>query len=130
MLLLNALRIAARAIEADIEKSRLFSHMGSRGEFREKVITKFLRPFLPPCYGLAPGEVFSSDVQQSAQIDIVLYDAIFSTVYPAGDRNLFPAESIFGSIEVKSNLTLRELRTACTNVASVKTLRPRVNGRA
>ncbi len=122
MLLLQALRIATKDVEANIEKSKLFSHMGNRGEFREKVIAEFLRPFLPRCYGLDSGEVFSSDGHKSAQIDIVLYDAMFSTVYPASGKMLFPAESIFGSIEVKSNLTIPELDTACGNIASVKTL--------
>src|SRR5262249_10935977 len=36
---------------------------------------------------------------------------------------LFPAESVFGSIEVKSNLTLSELDLACQNVASIKRLK-------
>jgi hypothetical protein len=63
--LLEALRIEGKSIALEIERSDLFSHMGDRGEFREKVIERFLRPFLPTCYGVAPGEVFSSDGQQS-----------------------------------------------------------------
>jgi hypothetical protein len=97
--------------------------MGDRGEFREQIIQEFLRPHLPPCYGLDPGEVFSSDGQQSAQVDIVIYDAVFSTVvFQSKTRKLFPAESVYGSIEVKSNLSLSELDRACANVASVKRL--------
>jgi hypothetical protein len=123
MKLLDALRIEGASIDSEIQRSNLFSHMGDRGEFREKIVERFLRPFLPPHYGLAPGEVFASDGQQSAQVDIVIYDAIFSTVlYRTGTRYLFPAESIFGSIEVKSNLSRAELETACINVASIKGL--------
>jgi hypothetical protein len=122
--LLEALRIEGEAIASEISKSNLFTQMGDRGEFREKIIERFLRPFLPACYGVDSGEVFSADGQQSAQIDIVIYDAIFSTVlFRNGPRMLFPAESIYGSIEVKSNLTLDELDKACKNVASVKTLK-------
>ncbi len=97
--------------------------MGDRGEFREQIIQEFLRPYFPPCYGLDPGEIFSSDGQQSAQIDIVMYDAIFSTVlFQTKTRKLFPAESVYGSIEVKSHLSLEELDRACKNVASIKKL--------
>jgi hypothetical protein len=121
--ILEALRIEATSLSAGIKKSNLFSHMGDRGEFREGVIESFLRPFLPPCYGLASGEVFSAGGQQSAQVDIVVYDAIFSTVlFRNGSRMLFPAESVYGSIEVKSRLTIEELDRACRNVASVKRL--------
>jgi hypothetical protein len=127
MQLLDALRIETEALTSEFKKSGLFTHMGNRGAFREEIIHRFLRPFLPPCYGIGSGEVFSSDGQQSAQIDIVLYDAVFSTVYQAGSKrvfphSLFPAESIYGSIEVKSSLTIHELNVACENIASVKRL--------
>jgi hypothetical protein len=66
---------------------------------------------------------FSLVMARSAQIDIVLYDAIFSTVlFRNGPEQLFPAESVYGSIEVKSNLTVEELDKACGNIASVKGL--------
>ncbi len=60
------------------------------------------------------GEIFAGDGARSAQVDIVLYDAMFSTVlFRNGPEQLFPAESVFGSIEVKSNLTTEELDKAC-----------------
>jgi hypothetical protein len=97
--------------------------MGDRGNARERIVANFLRPFLPPSYGLGIGEVFSADGAQSAQIDIVIYDAIFSTVlFRNEERSLFPAESVFGSIEVKSNLNGNELRTSIENIASLKRL--------
>jgi hypothetical protein len=121
--LLDAVRLDAAGIADKVRQSKLFTHMGDRGEFREQVVQEFLRPYLPPCYGLDPGEIFSSDGQQSAQIDIVVYDAVFSTVLFQGKtRKLFPAESIYGSIEVKSSLSLAEFDRACRNVASVKRL--------
>jgi len=110
-------------IAAELKDSQLFTQMGDRGDFREAIIRRFLRPFLPECYGLSTGEVFASDGSQSAQIDVVVYDAVFSTVlfkdYPV---SLFPAESVFGSIEVKSNLTVDEFKVACDNIASIKRL--------
>lgn len=123
MTLLDAVRLDAAGIADRMQQSNLFTQMGDRGEFREQVIQEFLRPYLPPCYGLDPGEIFSSEGQQSAQVDIVIYDAVFSTVlFQNKTRKLFPAESVYGSIEVKSTLSLSELDRACANVASVKRL--------
>ena len=119
----NAVRNQAARIASEIEDSKLFTHMGDRGAVRERIVTKFLRPFLPPCYGLDSGEVFSADGLQSAQIDIVIYDAIFSTILFRGEETcLFPAESVFGSIEVKSHLNSNELKASIDNIASLKRL--------
>ena len=121
MRLLQAVRNEAARIEAHVKDSNLFGHMGDRGTFREGIISNFLRPFLPECYGLDSGEVFSEDGSQSAEIDIVLYDAIFSTaLFRGAKKMLFPAESVFGSIEVKSRLDSKELQIAIGNIASVK----------
>jgi hypothetical protein len=123
MRLLQAVRNQAAKVASEIEDSNLFTHMGDRGNVRERIVANFLRPFLPLCYGLGTGEVFSAGGAQSAQIDIVIYDAIFSTIlFRNEDRSLFPAESVFGSIEVKSNLNGNELRTSIENVASLKRL--------
>ena len=123
MRLLEALRNQTAKIAADLDNSKLFTHMGDRGAFREAIIKDFLRPFLPDCYGLSSGEIFSMSGTQSAQVDIVVYDALFSTVlFRNGPQQLFPAESVYGSIEVKSNLSRSEFDRACANVASVKGL--------
>jgi hypothetical protein len=53
MQFIEALRNAAKRVAIDLEDSKLFSHMGDRGEFRETVIEKFLRPHLPECYHLS-----------------------------------------------------------------------------
>jgi len=123
MKLVNALRNANAVVLARLEDSKLFQHHGERGEFRERVIADFLRPFLPACYGLSTGEVFSHDGQSSRQIDIIVHDALFGTVlFQDAESRLIPCESVYGSVEVKSQLTSDELKTALENVASLKRL--------
>ena len=113
MKLLEAMRRRGLRIASELEESKLFDQMGDRGRFREAVIRDFLRPFLPLSYGLSSGEIFSADGEQSAQVDIIIYDAVFSTVlFRDRPDQLFPAESVFGSIEVKSHLSLNELDVA------------------
>jgi hypothetical protein len=120
---MQALQNEVARIKANVEDSKLFLQMGDRGTFREGIIRQFLRPFLPDCYGISAGEVFDSDGGQSAQVDIVIYDALFSTVlFRDRDVQLFPAESVFGSIEIKSRLDSHELQSACDNIASLKQL--------
>ena len=105
MRLLDALRNSVIRLEAGLADSRLFDHMGDRGEFREQVVERFLRPYLPKCYGLGSGAIFSANGMSSRQIDIVLYDAVFSNVlFSDSPNSLYPAESVFGAIEVKSDL--------------------------
>ena len=80
MKFLQALRNSASKLSAEFEDSKLFSHSGEKGEFREQIISQLLKPFLPSCYGLGSGQVFSLDENVSNQIDIVIYDEIFSNV--------------------------------------------------
>ncbi len=103
--------------------SSLFDHRGSRGLKREELIREFLRPLLPQCYGLATGEIFSTDGGVSRQVDIILYDSVFSNVFLSeGREQLIPCESVFGTIEVKSNLSSKELNKSVENIMSVKGL--------
>ncbi len=123
MQLLKALRNAAGRLAHDFEDSKLFTHSGDKGEFREAIIGKFLRPFLPTCYGIGSGQVFSSDGSASDQVDVVLYDEVFSNVLFRDSRNsLFPCEAVYGLIEVKSVLSTAELESSITNIESVKKL--------
>lgn len=123
MTLLQALRNSTQRIESDLNNSSLFRQSGDKGKFREAIVQNFLRPFLPPCYGLGSGEVFSSTGAQSNQIDVVVYDAVFSNVLFRDDPiSLYPCEAVFGTIEVKSRLDSDELELAVKNIASIKRL--------
>ena len=121
--LLEALRISAEQVRLEINRSGLFEHKGERGEYRERIVQEFLRPYLPECYGLGRGEVFSANGESSRQIDIVIYDAIFSSVLMKDEKSqLFPCESVFGSIEVKTELTGETLEQGVENIVSLKRL--------
>lgn len=121
--LLEALRMSAEQVKLEVDRSGLFEHRGDRGEYRERIVQEFLRPYLPECYGLGRGEVFSANGDSSRQIDIVIYDAIFSSVLMKNENNqLFPCESVFGSIEVKTELTGKTLEQGVENIVSLKKL--------
>lgn len=124
MKLLESLRRSVKNIESQIEQSSLFKHNGDKGEFREKIISDFLKPYLPEKYSLGSGEIFSSSNESSKQVDIVIYDKLFSNIlFKDSQNSIFPCEAVYGVIEVKSYLTTDELNTSIDNITSVKSLK-------
>ena len=123
MKLLEALRAHANVSRSEFAASGTHSHNVTKGEVRERVLSNFLRPILPECYGIGRGEVFSSNGGNSRQIDIVIYDAVFSIILRHDEEHLLlPCESVYGSVEVKSSLYSTDLEQAIENVRSLKTL--------
>lgn len=121
--LLDALRSHSKTAVSRFRGSDVYRHNQSKGQVRERIVAQYLRPFLPACYGMGPGEVFSSDNKVSRQIDVVVYDAVFSVVLRADNEYfLFPCESVYGNIEVKSHLDTVALNAAIANTASLKQL--------
>jgi hypothetical protein len=121
--LIQALRNLSSKLNSEFEDSKLFEHSGEKGEFREHIISELLRPFLPDCYGLGSGQIFDNTDKSSNQIDIVIYDSVYSNVlFKNKSSSLFPCESVYGEIEIKSNLTSEELNTSIDNIASMKSL--------
>ncbi|MCM1123931.1 MAG: hypothetical protein NC416_15220 [Eubacterium sp.] len=120
---IDAIRKTAKRIEAGFEESELVTHNLSKGIARENIIKKCIRPFLPDAYGIASGECFDINGNMSKQLDVVVYDKLFSYIVPYTDDFIqFPFESVYGNIEVKSNLTGDELRKAIENIKSLKQL--------
>ncbi|MHB9133322.1 MAG: DUF6602 domain-containing protein [Armatimonadota bacterium] len=104
-------RIAATlAAAVSVEE---IEHNGIKGLLREVVIRDLLKPLLPPDIGIGTGVIVapSGDRIQSRQTDIIIYD---KSIVPAmlfdDSQGLFPVDSVFAVIEVKSKLDAAELR--------------------
>ena len=122
--LLEGLRAHAKVAQSEFEATNIHSHKLTKGEVREHVLSNFLRPFLPECYGIGKGQVFSSDGGERKQIDVIIYDAVFSIVLRHDETHLLlPCESVYGSVEVKSLLNSQTLEEAIENIGSLKALR-------
>jgi len=120
---LEMLRKSIKRIEADFDFSAIIDHNCSKGTFREQILKNFLRPFLPGCYGVSGGQAFDNDGNISKQLDVVVYDSLFSYLAPYMDDFIyFPCESIFGNIEIKSSLNKQSFNDAVENIASLKKL--------
>lgn len=79
---LEMLRKSIKRIEADFDFSAMIDHNCSKGTFREQILENFLKPFLPGCYGVSGGQAFDNDGNISKQLDIVVYDFLFSYLAP------------------------------------------------
>lgn len=120
----TALRRTGKILESYFEQSKDILHNGSKGTVREQIVNKVIRPYLPNCYGLSGGEAFDDEGNVSRQLDLVVYDAIFSYIVPYIDNFIqFPCESIYGNIEIKSFLNGDELNKAIDNIKSLKSLK-------
>ncbi len=121
---IEMLRKCIARIEADFEFSAIIDHNASKGTFREQIVQKFLRPFLPNIYGISGGQAFDMKGNISKQLDIVIYDALHSYVAPyMNDFIYFPCESVYGNIEIKSILNKNSFMESLENIASLKALK-------
>lgn len=78
---------------------------GEKGAFREFFVTQLIRPFMPPHFGIGSGIVMDYYERQSRQSDVIIYDRrLLPPILLAGDRGIFPIDSVLAVIEVKSCL--------------------------
>lgn len=79
---------------------------GEKGGIRERRVADFLSRVLPQRFGIGTGHIIDARQEKSHQTDIVIYDAIDGVALPVDDYySLFPCESVYAAIEVKSTLS-------------------------
>lgn len=92
---------------------RHLRHAGLKGLMREILVRELLVPILPPTSGIGCGEIVDSYDNHSTQQDVVIYDkSIVPSVLLDATNGIFPIESVIYTIEVKSKIDARQLKTA------------------
>lgn len=112
----------------DYERTKDIQHPRDLGNARETILREFLKNsgYLPKKYSVSElsVRVASETGHISNEIDIALYD--FENLITLMKRQdvyeVYPLESVYGVIQVKSNLTKKELRSGLKNLASFKKL--------
>lgn len=103
--------------------SRLLKHAGERGRFVEDVIRDILREYLPDKYSLGSGFAIDSQGGMSRQCDIIIYDAVNSvTMFERTGPLIFPVETVYAVLEIKTTFDNQEVKDAFDHIASVKKL--------
>lgn len=111
------LKIDYEGITANIK------HPVLKGTSREEVLKKYLEDIIPNRYAVGTGLVVDSDENQSNQQDFFLYNSFDSpSIIRYESFQIVPIESVFCTIEIKSNLTVKELEKSVENIKSVRSL--------
>ena len=111
------------------EKSKDIKHPRDVGNTREAILGRFLASsgYLPKKYSVSNTSVRVASTEGfiSQEIDILLFDAETGVVLMQREDayQVYPVESAYGAIQVKSKLTRQELSKAFGNIASFKRLR-------
>lgn len=124
MKMLDVLKTNSQILNAKLESSRLYEHNGLKGTCREEDLINIIRDCIPECYGMKAGQIFSQNDKISKQIDVVIYDSVFSNYFKKdSSAYLFPCESVYGSVEVKTMLNRETFDEAIENIKSVRELK-------
>lgn len=108
-------------LTAKFQKSMQIKHNGGKGDNREDAFVDFLSDYLPKKYGTGRGEVISSNNDISGELDIVIYDNDHCPLLlKSPSHSLYPIESVYGAISMKSHLDSEELNDAYQNIVSLK----------
>ena len=88
-------------------------HAPSAGENREDIVQKFLASHLPKRFGMSTGFMISHNGELSRQADLMIVDHLNnSALLPDTPNQMWPVESVYALIDVKTNLGLNDLQDA------------------
>lgn len=108
------LRGKVSAAIAQARSAAEITHKGVKGAVLEILLSKLFKPLLPADIGVGTGQIIDAFGNvPSPQVDIVIYNkAILPPVLIDESVGLFPIESVLYTIEVKTKLSSKELKTA------------------
>lgn len=98
-------------------------HPGSKGDATEQHWIEFLRAYLPDRYKVDKAIVIDSTGNVSEQMDVVIYDAIYTPFIFKQDGFMYiPAESVYTVFEVKQDVK-GNIEYAAQKIESVRKLK-------
>ena len=108
---------------AQLSVGRLFEHASSAGAATELHWLQLFDRYLPKRYRAAPAFVIDSTGRRSRQIDIAIFDNLYTPpLFPHSAGLHLPAESVYAVFEVKPTFSRQWLRDAADKAASVRVL--------
>ncbi|MCF7910615.1 hypothetical protein K9L16_03010 [Candidatus Pacearchaeota archaeon] len=108
-------------INLESKEAGFSEHNLTSGEIREDSLRGFLINLLPKFFKYGNGKLIDFEGTKSSQQDIIIYSPYISILTPGS--KLFPIDSVFATIEVKTNLDKNKLEESMKNIASVKRLK-------
>lgn len=109
---------------AQLAVGRLFEHGSAAGAATEQHWIELFNRYLPHRYRSAPAFVIDSNGCRSRQIDIAIFDNLYSPpLFPHTSGIHIPAESVYAVFEVKPTFSRQWIRDAAEKAESVRSLR-------
>ena len=109
------------------EDQKKLIHPGEYGMYREKVVAKFLRNFLPKNYDIATGFIVNNANEISTQCDIVIYNRDLTPLISGyNNQEFYTVETVVAIGEVKSKLSKSAFKAALNKLAKNKKIKDNV----
>jgi hypothetical protein len=109
----NRLTNSIEAAIRESENASAVAHAGLQGRIREAAAQEIFRPMLPFGFEIGTGKICDSAGGQSPETDLIIHNRTILPPVMYGDRDgIFPVESCFYAIEVKTKLTAETLKDA------------------
>ena len=102
-------------------------HYGDRGRNDEERCRDFLAKVLPKKFSIGSGHLICSNpnIASSSQTDVVIFDEIQnSPLHKERSSFVYPAEIVYGTVEVKGVLQSKDLKKIATDIEKIRALAP------
>jgi len=98
-----------KEFQVRIEKLGNYKQPTGVGDARESVVRNYLKEVIPTRFLVERGKIFDSQGKLSNEFDVVISERSETMpIMQLHERQLFPIETVYGIIEVKSKLQKRE----------------------
>ena len=114
----------AKNIFWDTETNKL-RHSGEFGTYREDLVKKWLRIFVPEKFGISSGFLVTNTGAISTQCDIIIFDKNMTPkIENIAQQRFFPVETVSCIGEIKSDIdSISDLNKALIKLSNTKALR-------
>jgi len=121
--LVEVFRRVQREMLAQHSVGRMIEHNPTFGASSEIRWLNLFERYLPQRYRSAPAFVIDAHGNRSGQIDLVVFDNLYSSVlFPHESGLHIPAESVYAVFEIKPTFSTQWIRQAMDKAASVRAL--------
>ena len=95
-------------------------HQGEKGRSREAILGDVLRQILPGCFSIGSGFIINCLGEISRQQDLVILDNYFNRpIQLAGGVGVYPVESVYATLEVKSRLDGDSIKSTAVSIEKI-----------
>lgn len=125
-------KVFQKILEGDIQnlinesKSINFlNHQGLKGNIREYGLGKIFEKYLPKDFAIGCGQIHDFEGTQSNETDLLIYNKhILPPIMFGESTGLYPLESCYYSIEVKTTSTAKDIKSTIVKFNKLKELKP------